>query len=66
MQDYNRKILYWLTKHNREKAHITLEKENEWHKRTRELIMSHGMSKSRGTAILFGNKLDYKIKENKR
>ena len=73
LRDYkkNKKLFNWIVKHNGDKGisflqetHSTAQVENEWHKRTRgELIMSHGTSKSKGTAILFGSKLNYRIKE---
>lgn len=53
----------WLVKHGSEKGvsflqktHSTSEIENAWSNRVRgELIMSHGTSKSRGTAVLYDN-----------
>lgn len=63
----NKKIFNWIVKHGGEngitflqETHSTPESENEWAKRTRsKLVMSHETSKSKGTAILFGNKLSY-------
>ena len=67
----NRKIFNWIIKHGGDngvtflqETHSTSELENVWAKRTRsKLIMSHGTSKSKGTAILFGSKLGIKIKQ---
>ena len=47
-----------------QETHSTSDIENEWSKRTRgSLIMSQGTSNSKGTAILFGSKLNYSIRE---
>jgi hypothetical protein len=47
-----------------QETHSTTNIENEWSKRTRDkLVISHGTSNSKGTAILFGNKLGYSIKQ---
>ena len=75
LRDYKKhiKINNWLSKHNSHKGitflqetHSQADIENEWFKRTRgDLIMSHGESNSKGTAILFGNELNYKLNEKK-
>ena len=67
----NIKIFNWIVKHGGDngvtflqETHSTSELENVWAKRTRsKLIMSHGTSKSKGTAILFGSKLGITIKQ---
>ena len=67
----NRKINNWLIKHGSRNGIVFLQEthsqkdiENEWSKRTRgQLIMSHGETNSRGTAILFGSDLNYVLKE---
>ena len=47
-----------------QETHSTKDLEDYLSVRTRgELIMSHGNSKSRGTAILFGKNLDYSMQE---
>lgn len=73
LRDYQkfRKIHNWLIKHDSNKGitflqetHSQTDVENDWSKRTRgKLIMSHGTTNSKGTAILFGNELNYILKE---
>lgn len=73
LRDYkkNRKMFNWIIKHGGEngitflqETHSTDEISDEWSKRTRgKLLMSHGTSRSKGTAILFGEKLEYNTKE---
>ena len=75
MRDYkkNRKMFHWFSKHNGDnsiifiqESHSSLDVVDEWSKRTRgNLIMSHGTSKSKGTAILIGEKLTCTIREKR-
>lgn len=67
----SRKMLHWLNDHGSQtgisflqETHGTPDIENYWKQRFRgEMVFSHGSSNSRGVAILFGQKLDYKISE---
>jgi hypothetical protein len=64
-------MIDWIYKHGGDRAisflqetHSTDEIENSWKQMFNgEIIFSHGSSNSRGVAILFGNKLEYKILE---
>ncbi|RUA06760.1 MAG: hypothetical protein DSY43_01275 [Gammaproteobacteria bacterium] len=73
LRDYkkNIKMFNWIAKHGGDngvafiqETHSTQEITDEWSRRTRgKLVMSHGTSKSKGTAILFGSKLHFKTKD---
>lgn len=63
------KMFHWINKHAGNKGisflqetHSTKEIENEWKQRfCGEIFFSHGTAKSKGVAILLGNKLDFTI-----
>jgi len=68
----NRKLFNWIVKHKGDRGitflqetHSTPDIEDDWSRRTKgELVMSHGSSNSKGAAILFGEKLNFAIKQS--